>query len=153
VTSPARKSGSRKSTPRKAGPRKQATAASEPAPRGRRAAPATPTRRAPEAVDTAEDAALTAAPAAGSVDLAGGLRDFLDEVGTEVRAVTTLSVHIDRLVEELNGVRDEQATRLAVLDTLRASVDDDTLGAFLDKAIRPRLPRVAEVVPERLAQP
>jgi hypothetical protein len=66
--------------------------------------------------------------------------------------VSTLSEQIDALVGELNGVRDEQAKRLLVLDALRTSVDDAGLTSFLDKAIRPRRQRVAEVVPERLSQ-
>ena len=56
------------------------------------------------------------------------------------------------LVHDLNGLREEQAIRLAVLDTLKNSVDDDTLSAFLGKAIRPRMARVEEVIPERLTQ-
>jgi hypothetical protein len=92
------------------------------------------------------------APAAGSIDLAGGLRALLDSVETEVRAVSSLSQRIDELVTELNSRRDEQAKRLLVLDALRESVNDQSLGAFLDKAIRPRRPRVTELMPERLAR-
>src|SRR3954451_12176419 len=68
--------------------------------------------------------ARPAAPAAGSIDLAGGLRSLLDSVETEVRAVSSLSQRIDELVAELNSRRDEQAKRLLVLDALRASVND-----------------------------
>src|SRR3954465_4927647 len=92
------------------------------------------------------------APPAGSLDLAGGLRSLLGAVETEVRAVTALSEQIDALVTSLNGVRDEQAKRLIVLDTLRTSVQDTNLGTFLDKAIRPRRARVEEVMPKRLTQ-
>jgi hypothetical protein len=100
--------------------------------------------KAPVAASAAPSAApapAPAPPAAGSVDLAGGLRQLLTAIETEVRAVSTLSEQIDALVGELNGVRDEQAKRLLVLDA-----------SFLDKAIRPRRQRVAEVVPERLSQ-
>jgi hypothetical protein len=97
-------------------------------------------------------AAAPAAPAAGTVDLAGGLRSLLDSVETEVRAVSSLSERIDTLVTELNRRRDEQAKRLIVLDALRESVNDQSLGAFLDKAIRPRRPRVTELMPERLTR-
>jgi hypothetical protein len=111
--------------------------------------------KAPVAASAAPSAApapAPAPPAAGSVDLAGGLRQLLTAIETEVRAVSTLSEQIDALVGELNGVRDEQAKRLLVLDALRTSVDDAGLTSFLDKAIRPRRQRVAEVVPERLSQ-
>ena len=91
-----------------------------------------------------------AAPAPGSIDLAGGLTSLLGSVEAEVRAVSELSQRIDELVSELNTRRDEQTRRLLVLDALRGAVDDQTLGAFLDKAIRPRRPRVAEVIPDRL---
>jgi hypothetical protein len=149
--STARKSTARKSTPRKSTPTKASKAAPKATPRARRA-PAASTARAVRPSPSSR-AAAGAAPAAGTVDLAGGLRAFLDEVGTEVHAVSALSVRIDALVEELNGAREEQATRLLVLDRLRASADDQTLGAFLDKAIRPRTTRVPEVIPERLTQP
>lgn len=96
--------------------------------------------------------AAPAAPTAGSIDLAGGLRSLLDSVETEVRAVSSLSQRIDELVTELNARRDEQAKRLLVLDALRESVNDQSLGAFLDKAIRPRRVRVTELMPERLAR-
>jgi hypothetical protein len=66
--------------------------------------------------------------------------------------VGNLSERIDKLVAELNARRDDQTKRLLALDALRASVSDQTLGAFLDKAIRPRKPRVTEVIPERLTQ-
>ena len=92
------------------------------------------------------------APPAGSVDLAGSLRGLLGSVDTEVRAVGVLSERIDDLVTQLNAAREEQATRLLVLDELRASVQDETLGAFLEKAVRPRRARVVEVFPERLDQ-
>ena len=69
-----------------------------------------------------------------------------------MRAVGLLSEKIDDLVTALNAAREEQATRLLVLDELRASVQDETLGAFLEKAVRPRRARVVEVFPERLDQ-
>jgi hypothetical protein len=90
------------------------------------------------------------APAAGTTDLAGGLRAYLGSVEVEVRAVSSLSEQIDALVVELNDLRDQQAKRLIVLDELRASVSDKTLGSFLDSAIKPRKTRVPEVIPERL---
>ena len=69
-----------------------------------------------------------------------------------MREVSNLSERIDKLVTELNARRDDQTKRLLALDALRASVDDATLGSFLDKAIRPRKPRVTEVIPKRLTQ-
>jgi hypothetical protein len=92
------------------------------------------------------------APAPGTIDLAGGLRSLLSAVETEVREVTALSERIDKLVAELNAKRDDQTKRLLVLDALRGSVEDPGLGGFLDKAIRPRKPRVVEVIPKRLTQ-
>jgi hypothetical protein len=92
------------------------------------------------------------APAPGSIDLAGGLRTLLSSVEAEVREVSALSERIDKLVTELNAKRDDQTKRLLVLDALRGSVDDPGLGGFLDKAIRPRKPRVVEVIPKRLTQ-
>jgi hypothetical protein len=100
-------------------------------------------------------AASAAAPAvtlSGISDLAGGLRSFLDAIETEVRAVTGLSEDIDVLVTQLNAVREEQAQRLYALDALRGAAEDGGLTSFLDKLIRPRQPRVAEVVPDRLTQ-
>ena len=108
---------------------------------------ADPFRDRPAAVPTPVQA-----PPAGSIDLAGSLRDLLESVDTEVRAVSGLSERIDELVGQLNRAREEQATRLLALDALRGSVQDDSLGAFLDKAIRPRRTRVDEVFPDRLNQ-
>ena len=116
--------------------------------RPRKAAPA----RAARPAAAATSAAQASAPAPGSIDLAGGLRSLLTAVETEVREVSNLSERIDKLVSELNARRDDQTKRLLALDALRASVDDATLGSFLDKAIRPRKPRVAEVIPKRLTQ-
>lgn len=100
-----------------------------------------------------ESATVTETPAATGIhDLAGGLQSFLTAIETEVRAVSALSEQIDALVTELNGVRDEQAQRLLALDALRGSAADGGLSSFLDKLIRPRQPRVPEVVPDRLAQ-
>ena len=130
----ARRTTARKSTARKAAPRK-ATA--------RKAAPR---KAAPRAASGA-----TSAPA-GSNDLAGTLRSMLGSMDSEIRAVSALSEKIDGLVRQLNDARDEQAKRLLVLDALRTSVEDANLGAFLDKAIRPRKTRVEEVVPKRLTQ-
>jgi hypothetical protein len=97
-------------------------------------------------------ATKTAAPAARGVsDLAGGLQSLLGAVEGEVRAVTSLSQQIDGLVAELNAVREEQAQRLLALDALRSAAKDGGLTSFLDKLIRPRMPRVPEVVPDRLA--
>jgi len=92
------------------------------------------------------------ATAAGSVDLAGGLRALLGSIESEVRAVSSLSERIDQLVTDLNDKRAEQAKRLLVLDALQSSVSDAGLNSFLDKAIRPRKARVPEVVPKRLTQ-
>jgi len=75
---------------------------------------------------------------------------LLSSVEAEVREVSALSERIDKLVSELNAKREDQTKRLLVLDALRGSVDDPGLGGFLDKAIRPRKPRVAEVIPKRL---
>jgi hypothetical protein len=133
---PAKKSGARKAPAKKAARKSTARKATA--------------RRAPAAASTASS--TTSAPPAGSTDLAGGLRSLLGSVETEVRAVTALSERIDGLVTQLNGVRDEQAKRLLVLDALRTSVEDTNLGTFLDKAIRPRRARVTEVVPKRLTQ-
>lgn len=111
-----------------------------------RAASATPRASAP-----AESVAATVT-AGGISDLAGGLKSFLTAIETEVRAVTALSERIDGLVTELNAVREEQSQRLLALDALRASAEDGGLTSFLDKLIRPRSPRVPEVVPDRLTQ-
>ena len=126
-------------------------------PRKASAAPArrTSSRAAKKTVPAARAAAPAAAAAAaagGISDLAGGLKSFRSEIETEVRAVTALSERIDGLVSELNVVREEQAQRLLALDALRASAEDGGLTSFLDKLIRPRSPRVPEVVPDRLEQ-
>jgi hypothetical protein len=123
-----------------------------------RKASAAPARRTTSRATASARKTTAAAPAAAAVsvtgisDLAGGLRSFLTEIEAEVRAVTGLSERIDGLVAELNTVREEQAQRLLALDALRASADDGGLTSFLDKLIRPRQPRVPEVVPDRLAQ-
>lgn len=83
-------------------------------------------------------------------DLASGLRGFLDAVDTEVRACSQLSQQIDGFVADLNGVRAEQARRLAVLDDLQTEASDPQLAAFLKKVIKPTTTQVAEVVPVRL---
>lgn len=118
------------------------------------------TRRAPVRTAAVRTAAAASTPAAaeavgapGSADLAGGLRGLLGSIDAEVRAVSTLSEQIDATVAALNDLRDQQAKRLEVLDALRGSVEDTNIGAFLDKAIRPRKTRVSEVVPERLTRP
>lgn len=124
-------------------------------PRKASAAPArrTATRAAKKTTVPAVAPATAAAAAAGGIsDLAGGLKSFLTAIETEVRAVTALSERIDGLVSELNAVREEQAQRLLALDALRASAEDGGLTSFLDKLIRPRSPRVPEVVPDRLEQ-
>jgi len=123
-----------------------------------RKASAAPARRTTSRATASARKTTAAAPAAAAVsvtgisDLAGGLRSFLTAIETEVRAVTALSERIDGLVSELNGVREEQAQRLLALDALRASAEDGGLTSFLDKLIRPRQPRVPEVVPDRLAE-
>ena len=106
------------------------------------------TDTAPALVTTAADEAPPARP----VDLADMLRRYLAEVDAEVLAVTHLSERIDGLVGELNAAREEQSVRLTVLDELQAAVDDPALAAFLTQAIKPRKPRLAEVIPERLAR-
>jgi hypothetical protein len=124
-------------------------------PRKSTAAPArrTAARATKSTVPAVGATAPAAAAAAGGIsDLAGGLKSFLTAIETEVRAVTALSERIDGLVAELNTVREEQAQRLLALDALRASAEDGGLTSFLDKLIRPRSPRVPEVVPERLEQ-
>jgi hypothetical protein len=127
---------------KKVQPRKARGGAPRKAPAETTQAPAEPTTAAP----------AKAASTAGSIDLAAGLRRLLTSVESEVREVSALSEQIDELVLELNERRDEQAKRLIVLDALRQSVDDASLGAFLEKAIRPRRTRVPEVIPERLTQ-
>ena len=137
---------------RKAGARQSATASAGSTRKRRAARPAK--RTAPAAARSARPAASVAevaAPPAGTTDLAAGLRTYLAAVETEVRAVSALSERIDALVSELNEARDEQAKRLVVLDELRASVTDASLGSFLNQAIKPRKARVREVVPDRLA--
>ncbi|HET6911404.1 MAG TPA: hypothetical protein VFH54_18910 [Mycobacteriales bacterium] len=107
---------------------------------------AAPARKATRAVAPPKETASVAP------DLAGGLKSFLGIIESEVRAVTGLTERIDALVGELNAVRDEQAQRLIALDNLRATATDGGLTSFLDKLIRPRMPRVPEVVPDRLNQ-
>lgn len=119
------------------------------APARRTASRSTQASSAPRASAPVETAAVAAG---GIADLAGGLKSFLVAIETEVRAVTALSERIDGLVTELNAVREEQAQRLLALDALRASAEDGGLTSFLDKLIRPRQPRVPEVVPDRLTQ-
>jgi hypothetical protein len=133
----ARKSTARKSTARKS--------------TARRTGKRTSARRTGAGAAT-KTAAASRASAAGSADLAGGLRSFLSAIEAEVRAVSALSERIDALVTDLNAKRDEQAKRLLVLDALQTSVNDAGLTSFLDKAIRPRKTRVAEVVPKRLTK-
>jgi len=140
---PAKKTTARKSTARKAAPRKATT-------RRATARKAAPRKAAPRAA-TASARAVDAPPA-GSNDLAGSLRTMLGSMDSEIRAVSALSEKIDGLVRQLNDAREEQAKRLLVLDALRTSVEDANLGAFLDKAIRPRKTRVDEVMPKRLTQ-
>ena len=96
----------------------------------------------PESQSTATSPALP--------DLAEGMRRLITSIDLEVDAVSALSDSIDGLVGQLNAARQEQAARLTVLDELQAAVDDPSLGAFLQKAIRPRKTRVAEVLPDRL---
>lgn len=105
---------------------------------------------AASASSSSSSSSSSSAPPPGAIDLAGGLRSLLSAVETEVREVSALSERIDNLVAELNARREDQNKRLLVLDALRGSVDDASLGAFLDKAIKPRKPRVAEIVPKRL---
>jgi hypothetical protein len=138
---PAKKTTARKSTARKAAPRKTTA-------RRGTARKAAPRKAAPRA---ATGRAVEAGPA-GSNDLAGSLRTMLGSMDSEIRAVSALSEKIDGLVRQLNDAREEQAKRLLVLDALRTSVEDANLGAFLDKAIRPRKTRVDEVIPKRLTQ-
>lgn len=147
VTSPTRKTTARKTTARKT-----SKAATKPA-RVRKAV-ATPARRAasarPRAAVAPAPTVDAVAPAPGATDLAGGLRSYLGSIEVEVREVSSLSQGIDKLVVELNDLRDQQAKRLIVLDELRASVTDQSLGSFLDQAIKPRKTRVPEIIPERL---
>jgi len=110
----------------------------------------TSTRKATAPRKATAAAAVPAVTLSGISDLAGGLRSFLDAIETEVRAVTGLSEEIDVLVTQLNAVREEQAQRLYALDALRGAAEDGGLTSFLDKLIRPRMPRVPEVVPDRL---
>ena len=114
-------------------------------------------RTRPAAKPTTHEPAVSAAvppnvdaPAAGSIDLAGGLRSYLDSVKVEVLAVSALSEQIDELVAALNAAREEKATRLLVLDALREAFSDAGQYGFLDQLIRPRKTRVPEVFPARL---
>jgi hypothetical protein len=77
-------------------------------------------------------------------DLAGSLKSLLGAVEGEVKAVTALSGRIDELVTQLNAAREEQGQRLKALDALKSAASDGGLSAFLDKLIRPRMPRVPE---------
>lgn len=132
-----------------------------PLPRARKAAAKKTTRRGAASTTSRRTAAAPAAatnktpevqaPPPGQIDLAGALRSHLAAIDAEVRAVNALTERIDALVTELNDVRDQQAKRLLVLDELRSSVSDQSLGSFLDKVIASRKPRVAEVIPDRLA--
>src|SRR3954469_4051868 len=140
---PAKKTTARKTTARKTTARKATT-------RRTTARKAAPRGAAPRAAWASTGAAGTAP--AGANDLAGSLRMMLGSMDSEIRAVSALSEKIDGLVRQLNEAREEQAKRLLVLDALRTSVEDANLGAFLDKAIRPRKTRVEEVVPKRLTQ-
>jgi hypothetical protein len=107
----------------------------------------------PADVAAAEPAAVPeTVPGSGVPDLAGGLRTLLDLVEAEVRSVNELSDRTDELVTALNAVREEHAQRLLALDGLRSSATDSGLSSFLGKLIRPRAPRVPEVVPERLSE-
>lgn len=138
-------------------PSPMATAATK-RPGRKTAAPAKNTRRTrPAAKPTTREPAVSAAvpphvdaPAAGSIDLAGGLRSYLDSVKVEVLAVSALSEHIDELVAALNAAREEKATRLLVLDALREAFNDAGQYGFLDQLIRPRKTRIPEVFPARL---
>jgi hypothetical protein len=130
-----------------------------PLPRARKAAAKTPrrgtatasTRRGAAAPAAARKTVEVQAPPPGQIDLAGALRSHLAAIDAEVRAVNALTERIDTLVTELNDVREQQAKRLLVLDELRSSVSDQSLGSFLDKVIASRKPRVPEVIPDRLA--
>jgi hypothetical protein len=108
-----------------------------------RTAKKTAAARRPAARPAAARPAATAGT--GVTDLAGGLRSLLGAVEGEVKAVTALSGKIDDLVTQLNKAREEQAARLAALSALKSSAQDGGLSAFLDKLIRPRMPRVPEV--------
>jgi hypothetical protein len=94
---------------------------------------------------TAARPAARPASSAQVVDLAGGLKSLLGAVEGEVKAVTALSGQIDDLVTKLNKARTEQGERLRALDALKSAASDGGLSSFLDKLIRPRMPRVPEV--------
>ncbi|HVT65562.1 MAG TPA: hypothetical protein VHD81_10445 [Mycobacteriales bacterium] len=101
--------------------------------------------RRPAAKKTAARPAARPAASAQVMDLAGGLKSLLGAVEGEVKAVTALSGQIDDLVTKLNAARTEQAERLRALDALKGAASDGGLSSFLDKLIRPRMPRVPEV--------
>ncbi|MGN6473078.1 MAG: hypothetical protein ACTHK4_05450 [Mycobacteriales bacterium] len=103
--------------------------------------------RRPAKKTAARPAARPAASASSVqvVDLAGGLKSLLGAVEGEVKAVTALSGQIDDLVTKLNKARTEQGERLRALDALKSAASDGGLSSFLDKLIRPRMPRVPEV--------
>jgi hypothetical protein len=94
---------------------------------------------------TAARPAARPAASAQVVDLAGGLKSLLGAVEGEVKAVTALSGQIDDLVTKLNKAREEQGQRLKALDALKSAASDGGLSSFLDKLIRPRMPRVPEI--------
>ncbi|MCW2672809.1 MAG: hypothetical protein JWP14_1398 [Frankiales bacterium] len=148
-----------KRTSRKsATPARKRTAAPTRTAKATAASRAKPTRGTrPAAKATASKPAVAAvaaphidAPVAGSIDLAGGLRSYLDSVKVEVLAVSALSEQIDELVAALNAAREEKATRLLVLDALRDAFSDAGQYGFLDQLIKPLKTRIPEVVPARL---
>jgi hypothetical protein len=101
--------------------------------------------RRPATKAASRPAARPATGSTGAPDLAGGLKSLLGAVEGEVKAVTALSGQIDDLVTKLNAARNEQAERLRALDALKGAASDGGLSTFLDKLIRPRMPRVQEV--------
>ncbi|HVX68330.1 MAG TPA: hypothetical protein VHA79_01410 [Mycobacteriales bacterium] len=110
-----------------------------------RTAKKTASRRPAAKKTAARPAAARPAVGAQVMDLAGGLKALLGAVEGEVKAVTALSGQIDELVTKLNAAREEQAERLKALDALKGAASDGGLSSFLDKLIRPRMPRVPEV--------
>ena len=78
------------------------------------------------------------------------LRGLVWSIESEVAVITSLSRRIDDHVRALNELRTEAALRLARLDELVASAEDDDLRAFLEGASAAPLPEVVEHFPDRL---
>ena len=90
----------------------------------------------------------TPRPPDGSLTFA--LRGLVWGIECELAVITNLCGRIDNHVRALNTARADAARRLAGLDELVASVDDDHLRAWLETATQLTYPQVTEVFPDRL---